>query len=92
MAHSLSARKRVRQNAKAKARNRWRKISYRDAIREFNEMVHLGKKEEAQTRYKQITRLLDQVVSKGTIHKKTASRYKSRMALRLNSMNESKAA
>ena len=42
MAHSLSAKKRIRQNAKTNARNRWRLKIMREAIKDFNEKLLHG--------------------------------------------------
>jgi len=92
MAHSLSAKKRVRQNLKRRALNRWRKNGFREAIKTFHETVLHGSVEDAQTQYRGITKILDQVAASGTIHKNTASRYKSRLAIRLNAMATVKSA
>ena len=42
MAHSLSAQKRVRQNEAARARNRWRLRTMRDAIKDFGDKILHG--------------------------------------------------
>jgi small subunit ribosomal protein S20 len=84
MAHSLSAKKRIRQNVKHRARNRWRKVRFREAIKAYRETLLHGTVEKATEQLQSLYKLLDQVASKGTIHKNTASRYKSRLALRLN--------
>ncbi len=92
MAHSLSAQKRIRQNAKSRATNRWRKVKFRNAIREYRETILHGTVEKATTELNGIYKLLDQVAAKNTIHKNTASRYKSRLAARLNKKRSEKAA
>ena len=83
MAQTLSAKKRIRQNTKQRARNRWRKGRIKDAVREFDEALQAGDAaaaaEKLQAAYKQI----DQVAAKGTLHKNTAARQKSRLARRL---------
>ena len=84
MAHSLSAKKRVRQNVKRRAVNRWRKARYRSAIREYNEAILHGTVEEAENQLQGLYKLLDKVASTPTLHKNTASRYKSRLAAKLN--------
>jgi small subunit ribosomal protein S20 len=84
MANTPSAEKRIRQNAKRRARNRWRKTQFRDAIKQFNETLLHGSSEDAQKQLQGLYKLLDQVAAGGTIHKNTADRYKSRLALRLN--------
>ncbi|MAE66328.1 MAG: 30S ribosomal protein S20 [Phycisphaeraceae bacterium] len=84
MAHSLSAKKRIRQNAKRRSQNRWHKSRFRKAIREYREAVLHGSAEEARTMLSGLYKLLDQVAARGAIHKNTAARYKSRLAARLN--------
>lgn len=90
MAHSLSAQKRIRQNAKRKARNTWRKVAYRTAIKNFRETLLHGTNEQAETELKAIYTLLDQVASTPAMHKKTASRYKSRLTLAVNAKKAGK--
>lgn len=85
MAHSLSAQKRIRQNAKHRAINRWRKDRYRTAIKAFNETILHGSVEDASKQLSDLYKLLDQVASTSTMHKNTAARYKSRLAAKLNS-------
>lgn len=83
MAHSLSAKKRLRQNEKHRALNRWRKSRFRSAIKEYLELILHGTVSDAETKLRQIYKALDQVAAKGAIHKNTASRYKSRLSARL---------
>ncbi len=84
MAHSLSAKKRVRQNAKRRARNRARKDSLKDAVKGFLTALTGGDVGKAETELNNTTRRLDKVAAKGTIHKNTAARKRSRLAKRLN--------
>ena len=84
MAQSLSAKKRLRQNVKRRARNRWRKGQVKQAIRAFDESLREGNTGEAAERLKLVYRHLDRVAVKGTIHKNTAARRKSRLAKRLS--------
>ena len=83
MAHSLSAKKRIRQNAKQRARNRWRKDQIKQAVREFNDALRRGDKDQAAKQLRVVYKKLDQVAAKGTIHKNAAARRKSRLAKRL---------
>lgn len=92
MAHSLSAKKRIRQNIKCRALNRWRKTRYRTAIKQYDETVLHGSLEDAATQLSGLYKLLDQVADTGTIHKNTASRYKSRLAAKFNAKKASAAA
>ena len=84
MAHSLSAKKRVRQNAKRRAINRWRKARFRQAIKGYHETILHGSIEDAQKQLYGIYKQLDQVAAGGTIHRNTAARHKARLATRLN--------
>jgi len=84
MAHSSSAKKRIRQNIKRRALNRWRKDRYRSAIKEYHETVLHGTVEQAEQQLVSLYKMLDQVAAAGTLHKNTASRYKSRLTARLN--------
>lgn len=86
MAHSLSAKKRIRQNEKRKARNRWRKRRIKDTVKDFLDKVHDGDVAAAEESYKTTSRLLDRIAATGTIHKNAAARKKSRLAKRLNAM------
>jgi len=84
MPHSRSANKRLRQSIKRRAINRWRKRGYRVAMRDFHETILHGSVDDAKSQLSDLYKKLDQVAAKGTIHKKTADRYKSRLAARLN--------
>ncbi len=87
MAHSLSAKKRVRQNVKRRGRNRWRKQQMKEALREFDQAVKAGDKTKAAEQLKVVYERVDKVAAKGTIHKNTASRRKSRLARMLNKIS-----
>ena len=83
MAHSISARKRVRQNVTSRARNRWRLRSMRTAIKEFNQKMAQGTPAEAAEAFKQASKIIDRTAQKGVIHKNQAARRKSRLSARL---------
>ena len=89
MAQSLSAKKRVRQNLVRRMRNRRRMHGLKGAIRKFLTAIHDGKMDQAQQQLSGLTKLLDQTAAKGTLHRNTASRYKSRLTLRLNKLRKS---
>lgn len=84
MAHSVSARKRIRQNITRRLRNRRRKDRVRTAVKAFNETILHGKPEDGQKQLKDLYKLLDRVAATGTIHKNAAARKKSRLAAKLN--------
>jgi small subunit ribosomal protein S20 len=84
MANSVSAKKRIRQNIKSRARNRWVKTAYREKIKDYRETILHGSVEEAESQLSAIYKELDQAASTPALHKNTASRYKSRLAAKLN--------
>ncbi len=86
MPQSLSAKKRLRQNIKRRSRNRGRKKSVRQAVREFNDAVAAGDAEKASQHLRQCYRQLDEVAQKGTIHKNAAARKKARLTKKLSQM------
>ena len=83
MAHTLSAKKRVRQGLRRRGRNRWRKAQVKEAVRAFEQTLGSGDTQAASEKLSAAFRKLDQVAAKGTIHKNTASRKKARLARRL---------
>lgn len=91
MAHSASAKKRIRQNEKRRARNRWRKAKIRDAVKAFDQAVHDGDAGQAQQALQVCYKTLDQVAAKGSIHKNAAARKKSRLSKRLKAMSDASA-
>lgn len=84
MAHSLSAKKRIRQNEKRRLRNRRRKSEIKQVVDKFNGELTHGQTDQAAESLKSVFKTLDKVAAKGTIHKKTAARRKSRLAKRLH--------
>jgi small subunit ribosomal protein S20 len=92
VAHSLSAKKRIRQNEKRKARNRFRKLQIKEQTKVFQTALHGGDVAKAEAELRKLTQRLDRVASKHTIHKKNAARKRSRLTLRLNAMRLAKTA
>jgi small subunit ribosomal protein S20 len=80
LANNASAKKRIRQNEKARMRNK----SVRTEIRNYIKKLHPEKASavpsNAQDLLQLIVSKLDKAVSKGVYHKNTAARYKSRLA------------
>lgn len=91
MAHSLSAKKRVRQSLKRRARNRNRKLEVREQVKAFDAAVGTGDVGQAEQAMRKAAQRLDKVAAKGTIHKNTAARKRSRLAKKLNALKASKA-
>ena len=90
MAHSLSAKKRVRQNAKKRAINRARKSQVKTQIKHFEDAVAGGDAEAASEQYRLVVKKLDKTAAGSTMHKGTAARKKSRLAKQLNSLKAKK--
>ncbi|MFW6133212.1 MAG: 30S ribosomal protein S20 [Planctomycetota bacterium] len=84
MAHSLSAKKRIRQNAKRHSRNNRCRRRIRTAVRAFDEALSGGDRDQAARQLQTVYKTLDQVAAKGTIHKNAAARKKSRLARRMD--------
>jgi len=79
-----STAKRVRQNERNRTRNRSRKAELKTETRKLTDALHDGKLDQAKKLLTQVTKKLDQVAAKGSVHRNTASRRKSRLAKRLN--------
>ena len=90
MAHSLSAKKRNRQNITRQARNQARKTQLKTHIKEYDSALHAGDLQTAQQQLDSTYKKLDQVAAKGTIHKNTAARKKARLAKKLNTLKAAK--
>ena len=86
MAHSLSAKKRIRQTAKRRARNRARKDVLKTQVKEFTAALGHSDVEKAKEVFRKTVQRLDKTAAKRTIHKNAASRKRSRLAKRLNAM------
>jgi small subunit ribosomal protein S20 len=84
VAHSLSAKKRVRQNAKRRIINRARKSEVKTAIKGFEAAISSGDRKAAVQQYKLAVKKLDRMASTKTVHKNKAARLKSHLARKLN--------
>lgn len=81
MANHKSALKRHRQSEKRKLRNNARKSAIKTAVRKLQSAVTEGKAaEDIKGLLKKATVLLDKAVTKGTLHRNTASRKISRIS------------
>lgn len=87
MANHKSAEKRNRQAQAARLRNKMNKKRMKTAIRKLDEAVTAGSADEAKVALHAATIVIAKTASKGTIHKKNASRKISRLAKRVNAMN-----
>ena len=86
MANHLSALKRARQTTKRTAINRANTSTLRTQLRNLRETIEKGDKQAAEQTYRQTVSALDKAIQKGTLHKNTAARYKSRLGARVNAI------
>ncbi len=86
MAHSLSAKKRIRQNVKRRARNRARKGQLKQTLREFDAVLKESDATKASEALKKTIGKIDRTAAKGTIHKHAAARKKSQLQRKVNAL------
>ena len=87
MAHTNSAKKRIRQDEKRRLRNRAYRTQYRRLLKRSRELLAGGEtaaSPESAEAVARATRMLDHVATKGVIHRRKAARLKSRLMRRLN--------
>ncbi len=89
MAHSLSAKKRIRQNEKRRMVNRGRRSALKSCLRKSTEVLTAGKDvPAAEKATRDASRAIDQAAAKGTLHRNAAARRKSRLAKKLNALKK----
>ncbi|MBA2869830.1 small subunit ribosomal protein S20 [Anoxybacillus calidus] len=86
MPNIKSAIKRVKTSEKRRAQNAAQKSAMRTAIKKFEALVEAKDVEQAQAAFVIASKKIDKAASKGLIHKNAASRQKSRLAKKLNSI------
>lgn len=74
----------MRNSARKQLKNKSTKSRLGTLERKYADLVTAGKKTEATAAYGELTSALDKAAKTGTVHRSTASRKKSRLALRLN--------
>jgi small subunit ribosomal protein S20 len=83
MPNTPSAERRMRNSARKQSHNRAAKSKLKSLERRYEEAVAGAKKEEAATALRAVVSALDKAAKGGVIHKATADRKKSRLAVRL---------
>ena len=86
MAHSLSAKKRVRQNAKRRALNNWRTKRVKNQVKAFLKAVAEQNVQAAENEFRKTCGILDKIATTGTLHRNAAARSKSRLHRRLKAL------
>jgi len=83
MAHHASAKKRIRQSAVRRLRNRYYGKTTRNALRILRTETD---KKAAEKRAPEVVAMIDKLAKRGVIHKNKASNLKSSIARQLNAM------
>ncbi len=86
MANHKSAEKRNRQSQASRLRNRVNKTQMKGAVRKVNEAVQAGSVDEAKEALKIAIPVIAKTATKGSLHKKNASRKVSRLTKSINKM------
>ncbi len=83
MPNTKSAERRMRNSARKHARNRSTKSRLHTLERSYLELLSTGKSDDAAKAFRNISSAFDKAAKAGAIHRSTADRKKSRLALRL---------
>ena len=86
MANHKSAEKRIRQTEKRTATNRSRQSRVRTFVKKVETAIASGDKAAARSALQLAQPELHRAITKGVMHKNTASRKLSRLALRVNAL------
>jgi len=92
MANHLSALKRARQTRRRTARNRINKGVLRAGLRQIRDVLAEGNPEKAGPQMPAAFSRLDKAIQKGSLHRNTAARLKSRLMKRLHALGQPKEA
>ena len=90
MAHSKSAKKRIRQNDKRRERNTARKSEMRTQIKLFSRAVEIGDIDAAEKELPRCMGLIDRAAKTGAIHSNQADRRKRSLAKALDKARAAK--
>ena len=88
MAHSLSSKKRIRQNVKRRALNKTRATTLKGKSRKVQVALQKGNVAEAEAAVSGAVGVVDRAAAHGTLHRNAAARRKSRMAKKLNALKK----
>lgn len=82
MANHKSAIKQYIRDEKRRMINKMNRTKMKSRIKAFMKKLDAGQTEEAKALFPQVISRIDTTIRKGTIHKNTGARYKSRLTLR----------
>ena len=83
MAHHLSAKKRIRQSASKRVKNKYYARTTRTAVKKLRDTTD---KEAATEQYSEVVSMLDKLAKNNVIHKNKASNLKSKLAKHVSSL------
>lgn len=86
MPHSVSAKKRLRQNLRSRERNRAVKSEIKSEVRKLFEALTSGDVATAREHFRLVAKKADRAAAKRTIHPNRAARIKSRLSARVLSV------
>jgi small subunit ribosomal protein S20 len=86
MPNTKSAERRMRSSARKQTQNRSAKSRLHTLETNYLGLVTAGKKDEATTAYRTLSSAFDKAAKTGIVHRGTADRKKSRLALRLKAV------
>ncbi|NIS79164.1 MAG: 30S ribosomal protein S20 [Anaerolineales bacterium] len=89
MANTPSAKKRIRQNAKRRMRNKLYRTRARTFVKRAHQSIEAGEVETTAEDVRLAVSELDRAARKGVIHRKNAARRKSRLMKRLAALEKS---
>ncbi|MFM8419767.1 MAG: 30S ribosomal protein S20 [Verrucomicrobiota bacterium] len=92
MPNTKSAEKRVRSTARKAARNRSVKSRLKTLEKKYLSVLASGKADETKAAHADVVSALAKAAKDGVVHRATANRKRSRLALRLNAAAKAKAA
>ena len=86
MPNTKSAERRMRNSARKQEQNRSQKSRLKTLETKYRTLLEEGKKEEAAAVLRAVHSAFDKAAKSGVVHKSTASRKKSRLAVRLSAV------
>ena len=90
MANTKSAERRTRSNARKRLRNREVKTKLRTAEKKLRASLTTGTTDDRAKLYREYVSAFDRAAKSGVVHKGTADRKKSRLAISVNKANAAK--
>ncbi len=84
-----STKKRMRQSAERRDRNRTRRSALRTSLRKLNEAIEAGDMERVRESWRDAQAMLDRTAQRGVIHRNQAARKKARLSRRISKLASS---